>query len=93
MITFSVSSKDGQQVVGIGLSDEDIANLRAGEPLICDLGSTGTGFWSSGSKGRIFLQPRDSHVFLMHGDTAEDIGRALKVKMPDLDEVKRDLAK
>ena len=89
MITFSAQPGSGQNFLGIGLGEEDILRLKAGEPITLNLGSVGVGLWSKTEDGgREFLQPRNSRIILFPGNSTEDIGELLRVDMPsasDLD--------
>jgi hypothetical protein len=85
VIAFSAKLRSGQQFLGLGLSDEDIARLKVGEPVVLDLSSVGVGLWIKSEDGsRTFLQPRDSNVLVMAGDTAEDVGELLRVDLSKL---------
>lgn len=90
MRPFAAKLKTGQQFLGIGLSDADLAGLKAGNPVILDLELVGVGLWVRQTDGsRTFLQPRDSHILIMAGDEAEDIGDLLRVKLPSLKKKKK----
>jgi len=83
MTPFAFKLRDGSQLLGLGLSDLDLLKLRAEQPLVLDLGAVGVGLWHKEADGtRTFLQPRDSQVVVMLGDTHEDIGNLLKIKLP-----------
>lgn len=83
MKPFAAKLASGQHLLGIGLSTLDIAKIKTGEPVLLDLGSVGVGLWIKENDGsRSFLQPRNSHVLVMAGDTTEDIGAMLQVKLP-----------
>lgn len=83
MTPFGFKLRDGKQLLGVGLSDLDFYKLKAGEPLVLDLGDVGVGLWHKEADGtRTFLQPRDSQIVVMLGDTHEEIGQLLRVKMP-----------
>lgn len=80
MISFAAKLRSGQQFLGIGLSDTDLAALKAGEPVMLDLGRVGVGLWNKEADGsRSFLQPRDSHILLIPGDSPEEVGAFLRV--------------
>ena len=88
MINFAAKSKTGQHVLGVGLSDADIAKLKNGQPIVLDLGSVNVGLWRKEADGsRTFQQPRDSHIVIIPGDTSADIGEFLGVQMPELSEL------
>jgi hypothetical protein len=85
MIPFAAKLRSGQQFLGLGLSDQDLLSLKAGKPVVIDLASAGVGLWAQDSDGsRVFLQPRNSRVLVMAGDTQEDIGELLRVDLSDL---------
>jgi hypothetical protein len=85
VISFAAKLRSGQQFLGLGLSDADIAGIRAGKPVVIDLASIGVGLWIKGADGsRTFLQPRDSNVLVMCGDAPEDIGALLHVDLSSL---------
>jgi len=83
MISFAVKLKSGQQFIGIGLSTSDLMSLKIGEHVVLDLASIGVGLWTKGEDGeRTFLQPRDSNILVMAGDSKEDVSELLNVKLP-----------
>lgn len=85
MISFAAKLRSGQQFLGIGLSEIDLLKLKAGEQIVLDLASVGVGLWVKEADGsRTFLQPRDSHVLLMAGDSPEDVGALLRVDLSSL---------
>lgn len=85
MISFAAKLRSGQQFLGLGLSDTDLLKLKAGEHIALDLASVGVGLWVKEPDGsRTFLQPRDSHVLIMAGDSPEDIGALLQVDLSSL---------
>jgi len=89
MISFAAKLRSGQQVLGIGLSETDMLRMKNGEPVVLDLASVGVGLWVREQDGsRTFLQPRDSNVVVIAGDSAADIGEFLQIKLPPLDELK-----
>jgi len=80
---FAAKLRSGESFLGLGLSQEDFIKLRAGGYVEIDLGSVGVGLWSKGTDGsRTFMQPRDSKILLIPGDTNEDIGEFLNVDLP-----------
>jgi hypothetical protein len=83
MTPFSAKLRDGGSFLGLGLSEADFLRLKGGAPVIVDLGSIGVGLWHKDADGkRSFLQPRDSKIVLIPGDTREDIGEFLRVDLP-----------
>jgi len=80
---FAAKLRSGQQFIGIGLSNEDLERLSDGtEPLVLDLGSIGVGLWVKEADGsRNFLQPRDTKIVLMMGDSKQQIGELLQVDL------------
>jgi hypothetical protein len=90
MKPFAIKLKDGSNLLGLGLSTEEIERLQlhstAGVDLgsaIVDLGSIGVGLWFTESDGsRSFIQPRDSKILLIAGDSKEAIGNFLKLTLP-----------
>jgi len=80
---FAAKLRSGESFLGFGLSQEDFIKLRAGGYIEVDLDSVGVGLWSKGADGsRTFMQPRDSKILLIPGDTNEDIGEFLNVDLP-----------
>jgi hypothetical protein len=85
MKPFAAKLASGQQVLGFGLSEDDLAQLREGRPVVVDLSSVGVGIWVKEVDGkRSFLQPANSNVLLMFGDRPEDIGKVLQVDLSSL---------
>lgn len=83
MTPFSAKLRNGESFLGFGLSDADMMKLKSGGHVVVDLGSIGVGLWTKDDKGaRSFLQPRDSRVVLIAGDTKQDIGEFLRVDLP-----------
>lgn len=90
MISFAAKATNGQEVLGIGLSNVDLMRLKSGQPVSLNLASVHVGFWKKGADGkRSFQQPRDSHIVILPGDQPEDIGEFLGVKMPSIAEIRR----
>ena len=90
MTPFAAKLHSGQQFVGLGLSDTDLLRLRTNTPVVLDLGSIGVGLWVREADGtRTFLQPRDSNILVMAGDTTEDIGDLLRIDLSSLDDLKK----
>jgi len=91
MISFSIKTKAGREVLGIALGAEDIAHLQKGAKILFDLDSVNVGLWRKEADGsRSFLQPRESQVFLVAGETTEEIGEAIGVSsLPSLEELRR----
>jgi hypothetical protein len=85
VISFAAKLRSGQQFLGVGLSSADLLKLKAGEQVVLDLASVGVGLWIKEADGsRTFLQPRDSHVLIMAGDSPEDVGALLQVDLSSL---------
>ena len=85
MTPFAAKLRAGGQILGIGLSEIDLLCLRSGKPVVLDLDSVGVGLWVRKADGsREFLQPRDSNIVLMAGDTTEEIGQFLQVNLSSL---------
>lgn len=83
MIPFSATLRNGESFLGLGISDTDMMKLRGGGHVVIDLSSIGVGLWTKDDKGaRTFLQPRDSKVVLIAGDSKEDVGEFLRVELP-----------
>lgn len=83
MIKFSAKTVDGREIVGIGLSTEDIMRIKSGGRIVLDLESAGVGLWAKDKDGgRSFLQPRDSKIVVFAGDSNEDISELLGVDLP-----------
>jgi len=83
MIPFSAKLRDGGSFLGFGLSDNDMMTLKSGGHVVVDLSSIGVGLWTKDDQGaRTFLQPRDSKVVLIAGDTKQDVGEFLRVDLP-----------
>jgi len=79
MRAFSIKLADGETLIGLMLGDTDLSSIRNGHPISCTLEGTDTGIWMKDQDGqRRFLQPRNSKVILIEGETAEDIGRVFK---------------
>ena len=86
MISFAAKLRSGQQFLGLGLSEEDLDKLKSGESIVLDLASVGVGLWIKNADGsRQFLQPRESRVLLMSGDSPEDVGALLQVDLSSLE--------
>jgi hypothetical protein len=80
---FAAKLKDGTSFVGFAISDSDLLRIRTGGHVIVDLSSVGVGLWHKDKDGtRSFLQPRDSKIVLIAGDSTEDIGEFLRVDLP-----------
>lgn len=90
MKPFAGKNRSGDQFIGIALSNADLMCLAKREgPLAIDLGSIGVGLWVKEVDGtRRFLQPRDTNVVIIGGDTNEEIGELLGLDMTSLDEEK-----
>jgi len=85
VIAFAAKLRNNQQFLGIGLSEIDLSRLRAGQPVILDLSSVGVGLWVRETDGsRTFLQPRESNVLVMAGDSAAEVGELLQVDLSNL---------
>ena len=90
MIKFAAKTHQGQQILGLGLGNEELMKLKMGEPVLINLESVHVGLWKKDPDGtRSFLQPRDSHVVIFPGDQPEDIGELLGIEMPNLEEIKK----
>jgi hypothetical protein len=80
---FAAKLRDGSQFLGLGLSDLDLLRLKTGDPVTIDLSSIGVGIWVKEADGsRSFIQPRESKVVVIAGDSTEDIGTFLNVDLP-----------
>jgi len=85
MIPFSTKLKSGQTFLGICISPDDIRKLAEGNELVIDLASADIGLWTRNpDSSRNFIQPRESKVVLIPGDSRDDIGSFLRVKLPEL---------
>lgn len=83
MIPFAAKLRSGDQILGLGLSTNEILTLKSGGHVEVDLGSVGVGLWIKEADGsRRFIQPRDSKVVVIAGDSAEDVGAFLRVDLP-----------
>ena len=88
MRRFSAKTQDGQQIVGLALSQAEIALLVKGEQLIVDLQQAHVGLWSKNSAGgREFTQPRNSYIMLLGKDDQETISNALGVDFPSKEQI------
>lgn len=84
MLSFAAKAKTGRYVLGLALSEEDIAALKRGERIEFDLESVNVGLWRKEADGsRTFQQPRDSNVVVIPGDNAADVGEFLGVTLPE----------
>jgi len=84
MVKFTAKTRDGAQIIGFGLSRTNLEKLAKGEPIFFDLDEVKLGFWHQENGQREFLQPKNSNVLIMFGETEQDIGRVLGVEMPNL---------
>lgn len=51
--------------------------------MILDLRTVGVGFWFKEADGeRTFVQPRDSKIVIIPGDTNDEISEFLQVELP-----------
>lgn len=83
MKPFAVKLRSGEQILGIGLSEIDIMRMRNGDPIVLNLDSCGVGLWVRDEDGsRTFLQPRDSKIVVIAGDTNDDISALLQINLP-----------
>ena len=83
MTPFAAKLRNGDRFLGLGLSNTDLMSLRAGKPVVVDLSSIGVGLWIKGEDGqREFLQPRNSKIVVIAGDSNAEIGEFLKVDLP-----------
>ena len=83
MKPFAAKLRSGEQFLGLGLSETDYLRLKQGQPVVVTLDSVGVGLWAKEADGsRHFIQPRESKVLVMLGDTNEDINDLLNVKLP-----------
>ncbi len=88
MRKFSAKTKDGRQIIGLALTQPEIAVLVQGEQLVLDLGQAHAGLWTKNSEGqREFTQPRDSFIMLLGKDDDETISNALGVEFPSREDV------
>lgn len=89
MLKASIKLHNGKQVLVLGLGDTDIQKLKMGEQVLFDLDSVDVGLWYKAGEGaksrRNFLQPRDSRVMLIAGDTPDALGELLGAEMPNLE--------
>ena len=83
MKPFAAKLRDGSShFLGLGLSNQDIFRLKAGEHVVVDLASIGVGLWVKEADGsRTFIQPRDSKVAVIAGDSTDEIGEFLRVDL------------
>lgn len=90
MRRFSAKTKDGRQIVGLALSQSEIAVLVQGEQLVVDLQQAHTGLWTRNSEGtREFTQPHASFIMLLGKDDEATISNALGVDFPSREEVEK----
>lgn len=83
MTPFAAKLASGETFLGLGLSDQDLMRLKAGEPVVVSLESVGVGHWVKEADGsRNFIQPRESKIVLIAGDSREEIGEFLHVELP-----------
>lgn len=90
MKPFAAKLKNGNYLLGLGLSSEEIERLRVHSEAdvdlgsaVVDLGAIGVGLWFAEADGsRSFIQPRDSKVVLIAGDSKDAVGKFLKLAIP-----------
>jgi hypothetical protein len=82
MKPFAVSLQGEKSLLGFGLSAEDLQVLKDGGHVTVHLDSVGVGLWeTSPDGGRRFIQPRNSRIVVIVGDSKEEIGRFLKIDL------------
>jgi hypothetical protein len=80
---FAAKLRNGESFLGLGIGDDDFIKIKTGHPIVIDLSSVGVGLWVKEADGsRSFVQPRDSKIVLIAGDTTEDISEFLRVDLP-----------
>ena len=77
MIKAIVDGPDGPTLI-LGLSDLNVSRLRAGQPILFDLGSLGYRLEPVGPESR----PNGHRVIIAHGKTEQAIAR--EFRLPDL---------
>ena len=83
MIPFSVKFNSGDQLLGLGLSEEDLETISK-KAIIVDLASIGVGLWFRDAAGaRQFIQPRNSKILVTLGDNKAAISKLLDVDLPE----------
>lgn len=82
MIPFAVRAADDDTYLGLALSDDDLATLRANGNVIKTMESCALGFWITEDDGkRVFVQPRNSKVVIIAGNDTDEIGEFLQVDL------------
>lgn len=90
MINFALKTNRGKEVLGIAIDKADIEVLQNGGKLVFDLDSVQVGFWRKELDGsRKFMQPRDSQVLILSADSTEQIGEAIGLELPSMEEIRR----
>jgi len=88
MRRFSAKTQDGRQIIGLALTQSEIAVLVQGEQLVIDLEQAHAGLWTRNSEGkREFTQPRNSFIMMLGKDDEATISKALGVDFPSREEV------
>ena len=88
MKEFSVQTKSGHVIIGIGLNNNDINRIKIGEPVIIDLSKTGINFTYRNNDGEQVTAPAElCHLAIIPGDTLHDIGEFLGVSMNNIESV------
>lgn len=82
MTPFAAKLRNGDSFLGLGLSEVELLRLKSGGHTVVNLDSIGVGLWIKESDGsRRFIQPRDSKIVLIAGDTNADIGEFLRIEL------------
>ena len=77
MIEFAVKTSDGAQIVGLALTEEEIEALKTDRSIFISMEKHGVGLWRRGEEHREFLQPRMSHIFVVHAEDKNDLARVM----------------
>lgn len=83
MMEFAVQTTEGAQIVGVALTAEEIESLKEGDKSVyVDMTKHRMGIWRRKGKQRLFLQPRKSHIMVIHAENEVQIGERLGVAIP-----------
>jgi len=82
MRTFSVKTRAGTKIFGLGLDTEDASALARDGRLLISLESANLGLWHLAEDGvREILAPENSYVLLVAGDDYAAISKAIGVNL------------
>lgn len=94
MINFSIKTKDGHEVLGIALNNDDIDGLRNQDHIVTDLSAVNVGLWRKESDGRrTFIQPDQSRLVVINAGSMEEIGKIFGIELPSREEIQRRASK